>query len=444
MRSKENNGAIEPRPQRADADGSASSRSRMTRAQLRENVGVAFHSIRTQKARSLLTLLGVVIGVSSVIGVASIIEGLNNDVVGRIQMMGSKVFIVARIGPQFGRRSQEMRLRKYLKSSDARAIRESAPTAEFVAVFADRRGFSGHPNEVRYGNRLVNDIFLRGVDEFHSDAMTSMDVTQGRMISLHDRRHTRYVAVLGQAIAESLFPFIDPIGRTVRLNGLPFEVIGVFVRDEGLFGGPGIDQMITIPVSTFRKLYPEQRERAIAVSVRETSQIAQAVDETVSVLRRARKVSPRKENDFEIFMPEFFTRIWEQLTGALFLLTFSISSIALLVGGIGVMNIMLVSVTQRTREIGVRKAVGARGQDVRMQFLIEAVALTCLGGILGILAGNAVAWGAKLIFPPLPVAASWAWTLAAFAISVGIGLFFGSYPANRAARLDPIVCLRYE
>ena len=263
----------------------------MTRDQLRENIGIAFQSIRTQKARSLLTLLGVVIGVSSVIGVASIIEGLNNDVVGRIQMMGSKVFIVARIGPQFGHPSQEMRLRKYFVPSDAQEIRKSSPTAEFVTVFADRRGFA-RPNQVRYGNQLVSNVFLRGVDEFHSDAMTTMDVTQGRVISPYDSRHSRYVVVLGRAIAETLFPFTDPIGRTVRLNGLPFEVIGVFIRDEGLFGGPGIDQMVTIPLSTFRKLYPEQRENVIAVSVRETSQVGQAVDETVAALRRVRKVPP--------------------------------------------------------------------------------------------------------------------------------------------------------
>ncbi len=435
------NDSAGPPPQGAPDENER--RSKMTRDQLRENIGIAFQSIRTQKARSLLTLLGVVIGVSSVIGVASIIEGLNNDVVGRIQMMGSKTFIVARIGPQFGRRSQEMRLRKHLKSSDAQAIRESSPTAEFVTVFADRRAFA-NPSQIRYGNELVNEVFLRGVDEYHSDAMAVMDVAQGRVISPYDSRHSRTVIVLGRAISEALFPFIDPIGRTVRLNGLPFEVIGVFVRDEGLFGGPGIDQMVTIPLSTFQKLYPDQREHAIAVSVRETSQVGQAVDEAVAALRRSRKVPPRKENDFDIFMPEFFTRIWKQLTGALFLLTFTISSIALLVGGIGVMNIMLVSVTQRTREIGVRKAVGARGQDVRMQFLTEAVALTCVGGVIGILVGSGLAWGAKLVYPALPVAVSLVWVCIAFTISVSIGLFFGYYPANRAAGLDPIVCLRYE
>ncbi|MBG99654.1 MAG: ABC transporter permease [Solibacterales bacterium] len=411
---------------------------------LRGHIDVAFRSIRTQKTRSILTLLGVVIGVSSVIGVASIIEGLNKDVVGRIQMMGSKVFIVGRVGPQFGRPSQEIRQRKYLKSSDAQAIRESAPTVEFVTVFADRRRISSGSNEIRYRNRHVNGFFLRGVDEFHSDTITAMDVVQGRPISLQDRKHSRNVAVLGRAIAESLFPFTDPIGHTVRFNGLPFEVVGIFVRDEGLFGAPGIDQMVTIPLSTFHKLYPNQREHFIAASVRDTSQISQAVDETVSALRRVRKVPALRENDFEVFMPEFFARIWKQVTSALFLLTFSISSIALVVGGIGVMNIMLVSVTQRTQEIGVRKAVGARAQDIRMQFLIEAIMLTCLGGIVGILFGLSIAWGVKLVYPILPVAVSLVWVSVAFTISVGIGLFFGYYPANRAASLDPIDCLRYE
>ena len=394
----------------------------MTRDQLRENFGIAFQSIRTQKARSLLTLLGVVIGVSSVIGVASIIEGLNKDVVGRIQMMGSKVFIVVRTGPKFGRPSREIRQRKYLKLSDAQTIRESAPTVEFVTVFADRRGIDQGTTDIRYLNRHVSNVFLRGVDEFHSDTMTSMDVTQGRVISRQDQQRSRYVMVLGRAIAESLFPFTDPIGRSVRFNGIPFEVIGIFVRDEGLFGGPGIDQMVTIPLSTFRKMYPSRRnsEYTMAVSVQETSQVQKAVDETVAALRRVRKVPPRQENDFDIFMPEFFTRIWEQVTGALFLLTFSISSVALLVGGIGVMNIMLVSVTQRTQEIGVRKAVGARGQDIRMQFLIEAITLTCLGGIVGVVLGNSVTWGAQLVYPALPVTVSLFWVFIAFIIFVRI------------------------
>ena len=418
----------------------------MTTAQLKENVGVAFDSIRTQKFRSFLTLLGVVIGVASVIIVASIIEGLNNDVVGRIQMLGSKVFFILRVqNTPFGRLSEEMRLRKYLTYDDALAIRESCPNVEFATAFLNRAIFiGGHENEIRYRNQQVTSVILRGVDEHYSDAIPAFDAQEGRLISRYDQDHARFVVVLGQGIADSLFPHSDPVGRTVRLNGVAFEVIGIYVKDEGLFGGPGIDQFACIPYSTFHKLYPEIREHFMAISVRDTSQLHKAVDEVVSVLRRRRRVPAREENDFELAMPEFFAQMWAQTTGALFLLTFSISSIALLVGGIGVMNIMLVSVTQRTHEIGVRKAVGARRQDIRLQFLIEAMALTGAGGVIGILVGSGLGWVVTAIYPAMPVDVSAVWVFLGFTISVGVGLFFGYYPANRAAKLDPIVALRYE
>ena len=418
----------------------------MTTAQLKENVGVAFDSIRTQKFRSFLTLLGVVIGVASVIIVASIIEGLNNDVVGRIQMLGSKVFFILRVqNTPFGRLSEEMRLRKYLTYDDAVAIRESCPNVEFATAFLNRAVFiGGYENEIRYRNQQVTNVILRGVDDQYSDAIPAFDAQEGRLISRYDQDHARFVVVLGQGIADSLFPHSDPVGRTVRLNGVAFEVIGIYVKDEGLFGGPGIDQFACIPYSTFHKLYPEIREHFMAISVRDTSQLHKAVDEVVSVLRRRRRVPAREENDFELAMPEFFAQMWAQTTGALFLLTFSISSIALLVGGIGVMNIMLVSVTQRTHEIGVRKAVGARQQDIRLQFLIEAMALTGAGGVIGILVGTGLGWVVTAIYPAMPVDVSAVWVFLGFSISVGVGLFFGYYPANRAAKLDPIVALRYE
>jgi len=418
----------------------------MTRDQLKENIGIAFDSIRTQKMRSFLTLLGVVIGVASVITVASIIDGLNNDVVGRIQMLGSKVFFIGRVqNTPFGRLSEEMRLRKYLTYDDALAIRESCPTVEFATAFLNRAVFmGGHENEIRSRNQQVTSVILRGVDDQYSDAIPTFDAQEGRLISRYDQDHARFVVVLGQGIADSLFPHSDPVGRTVRLNGLPFEVIGIYVKDEGLFGGPGIDQFACIPYSTFHKLYPEIREHFMAISVRDTSQLHKAVDEVVPVLRRRRRVPPREENDFELMMPEFFTQMWEQATGALFLLTFTISSIALLVGGIGVMNIMVVSVTQRTHEIGVRKAVGARQQDIRLQFLIEAMALSGAGGMIGILVGTGLGWVLTAFYPAMPVDVSAVWVFLGFTISVGVGLFFGYYPANRAAKLDPIVALRHE
>ena len=215
-------------------------------------------------------------------------------------------------------------------------------------------------------------------------------------------------------------------------------------KDPGLFGGPGVDTFVIIPYSTFHKLYPESREHFLAVRARDPSLLPQAKDEVTHITRHLRRVPLSAENDFEVNTPDFLTDLWEQLTGALVLLTAVISSIGLLVGGIGVMNIMLISVTERTQEIGIRKAVGARRQDIRAQFLIEAITLTSFGGVLGIVLGTAVSWTVHLVFPLLPTEVSLLWVTLAFLISVSVGLFFGFYPANRAANLDPITCLRYE
>ena len=417
----------------------------MTSSQLRENVGVAFRSIQAQKVRSSLTLLGVVIGVSSVIGVAAIIEGLNRGVVGRIQALGSKVFMLSRLpAGTFGRPPEDIRLRKHFRFSDASRIKESSPSAEYVSAFTTRAAFFGDSNEVRYRNEQVTNVILRGVDHNYSAAIPMFDVSEGRTISRYDQDHARPVAVIGQGIASALFPQVDPIGKTIRLNGLPFDVVGVFFKDEGLFGGPGVDQFVCIPYATFHKLYPEIEEHFLAVSVRDTVDLPRAADEVISAARRIRKVRPTAENDFDLMLPEYFTRLWQQLTGALFILTFSISSIALLVGGIGVMNVMLVSVTQRTHEIGIRKAVGARRQDIRTQFVIEALALTSAGGVLGVLLGGGLAWLISEIYPILPIFVSPFWVVAGLSLAAGVGLFFGYYPASKAAQLDPIVCLRYE
>ena len=417
----------------------------MTSSQLRENVRVAFHSIQAQKVRSSLTLLGVVIGVSSVIGVAAIIEGLNRGVIGRIQALGSKVFILSRLpAGTFGRPREDIRLRKHFRFSDARRIEESSPSAEYVSAFTTRAAFFGDSNDVRYRNEQVTNVILRGVDHNYSAAIPMFDVSEGRTISRYDQDHARTVAVIGQGIAATLFPQTDPIGKTIRLNGLPFDVVGVFFKDEGLFGGRGVDQYVCIPYGTFHKLYPEIEEHVLAVSVRDTADLPKAADEVISAARRIRKVPPTAENDFDLLLPEYFARLWRQLTGALFILTFSISSIALLVGGIGVMNVMLVSVTQRTHEIGIRKAVGARRQDIRTQFLIEALALTSAGGVLGVLLGGGLAWLISEIYPILPIFVSPFWVVAGLSFAAGVGLFFGYYPASKAAQLDPIVCLRYE
>ena len=252
------------------------------------------------------------------------------------------------------------------------------------------------------------------------------------------------MVVLGDAIATALFPSTDPLGKVVRVNGRLMEVIGLMEKDPGLFGGPGADQVAVIPLGTFHKYYPEVRELLIAFIVDERAETGPAVNEATEAMRRVRRVPHNDENDFEIMSPEFLNNLWNQLTGALVLLTGVISSVGLLIGGVGVMNIMLISVTERTAEIGIRKAIGARKSDIRAQFLMEAMTLSGAGGLIGMVCGAAVAMLVRWLVPFVPATLSYLWAALGVTISVGIGLFFGYYPASRAANLDPVVCLRYE
>jgi len=417
----------------------------MTRDELKENFLAAMHTLQDRKGRSALTVLGIVIGVASVISVAAIIHGLNRHVGDRVQSLGSRVFFISRFPfGRFGRVPEHIRLRKQFKYEDAQFIRERCRSCEYVTAFGTRALFFGASNEIRAGRERVEEPILRGADPEYADAIPLFSVRDGRFVSHYDLEHSRYVCVLGDAVAGSLFPNVDPIGREVTLNGLRFEVIGVFEKDPGLFGTPGVDRFVIIPYSTFHKLYPEMKEHFIAVSVRDPMLLPRTLDEVTEIVRRLRRVPPHADSDFEVATPDFLSDLWSQLTGALVLLTAVISSIGLLVGGIGVMNIMLISVTERTQEIGVRKAVGARRQDIRAQFLIEAVTLTCFGGILGIMLGALTSAAVHLLFPSLPTQVSLLWVALGFLISASVGLFFGFYPANRAANLDPIVCLRYE
>ncbi len=417
----------------------------MTRDELKENFGVAMDTLRARKGRSALTVLGIVIGVTSVIAVAAIIQGLNRHVADRVQSLGSRVFFVSRLPfGKFGRPPEHIRLRKHFRYEDAQFIKEQCRSCEYATAFGTRAFFFGERNDIRAGREHVENPIVRGVDPEYADAIPLFAVRDGRFISPYDLEHSRFVCVLGAAVAGSLFPAVDPVGREVILNGLRFEVVGVFEKDPGLFGGPGVDRFVVLPYSTFHKLYPASKEHFIAVSVQDPSLLPRAQDEVTQIVRRLRRVPAHAPNDFEIATPDFLTNLWNQLTGALVILTAVISSIGLLVGGIGVMNIMLISVTERTQEIGIRKAVGARRQDIRVQFLIEAVTLTSFGGVLGILLGASVSWTVHSLFPSLPTEVSALWVTLGFLISASVGLFFGFYPANRAANLDPIVCLRYE
>jgi putative ABC transport system permease protein len=418
----------------------------MTRHELTENLLVALDTLRARKIRSALTILGIVIGVTSVISVAAIIDGLNGYIQSRIQSFGSRSFFVTRIPPGFTGLAplpQKVRLRKYLDPSDAQYLKETVDGLDVASAFANRIDLGNQKDTISYGSEQVQSLILRGTQPDYAAALPLFTVGEGRFISPFDEEHARNVAVIGNAIANSLFPMIDPVGKPVRLNGQLYEVIGVFEKDPGLFGGFGVDQFVCIPMSNFHKNHPDVRETFLIFTVRNDADLTTVRDSVVEAMRRRRHVPHNAENDFEVADPNFFIDLWNQLTGAMALLTGAIGSIGLLVGGIGVMNIMLISVTERTGEIGIRKAIGARKSDIRVQFLMEAVMLSGIGGALGVLMGGAISMTARAL-ASIPATVSPFWVVMGVAISVGVGLFFGYYPANRAANLDPIVCLRYE
>jgi len=418
----------------------------MTLAQTRENFLAALETLRSSKVRSALTVLGIVIGVSSVISMAAIIQGLNKFVQDRVERLGSRTYFISRFpfGTDPSRLPERIRTRKYLEYNYADIVREAAPDVHIVTTFGTRGFFFGDSNRIISGDRSVEKVVIRGAEPEYTEAIPLFSIERGRFISAFDQEHARPVVVLGAAISESLFPNTDALGKTVRINGAVYEVIGVFEHDQGLFFGPGVDIFVVIPLSNFKKQYPEAKELFMAFTVPENVNVETAHGEVIQALRRLRRIPAGKENDFELSSPDFLSNLWNQLTGALVILTTVISSIGLLVGGIGVMNIMLISVTERTQEIGVRKAIGARRRDVIWQFLTEAVVLTGVGGVVGVLLGGGISLLINLAVPSLPSSIPlWAVVLAV-GVSMSVGLFFGIYPAIKAARLDPVEALRYE
>lgn len=418
----------------------------MTRHEAVENLLVALDTLRSHKVRSGLTILGIVIGVTSVISVASIIDGLNRFVQAKVDSLGSRTYFISRLpgGTDPNRLPLKIRIRKYIEYPDASYLRESCPDIGTATAFGTRAFFTGQSNVVSYEGQRVERIFLRGAEPELAEAIPAYSVGQGRFMTRYDEDHARQVVVLGSDIADSLFPLTDPIGKIVHLNGGLFEVIGVFDKDSGFFSAVGINQFAMIPMSRFRKDYPEAKELAIAFTAKPGVDVEKAKGEVTEAMRRRRHVPFKAEDDFEIISPDFISALWKQLTGALVILTGIISSIGLLVGGIGVMNIMLISVTERTSEIGVRKAIGARRADIRVQFLFEATVLSCTGGAIGIALGAIFAFVIRSLLPSVPATLSLLWVILGVGISLAVGVFFGYYPANRAANLDPIVALRYE
>jgi len=419
------------------------------RLQFGENSRMALETVRNNKVRSFLTVLGVVIGVGAMIFVASILVGISRDVSAFLDDYGLDTFFIYRfdVGIRIGRMSAEERARKPLTLDDALAILEDCPHVKAVTAEVFPRfdpGVTRRPPPVaRYGTHEVSNIDFAGTTSAFQDVQNAR-LAQGRFFTDFEDLHRSDVAVIGDEINKAFFPANDGVGKTIIVDGVNYEVIGVLEKRKGTFlRDETADRVIRVPYHSYRRHYPTDDDHFLSAQAFPGSTAA-AEDEIRGVLRRRRSVPFNKPDNFSISTPEAIADQFRQIMSTVALMTVVVSSIGLLVGGVGVMNIMLMSVTERTHEIGVRKAIGAKRSDVIWQFLIEAIVLTGLGGLVGVVVGSGAAACLPLVFPTMPTSVPmWAVIVAVF-MAMSVGLFFGIYPAVKAARLDPVEALRYE
>jgi putative ABC transport system permease protein len=409
----------------------------------KETIKMALDTLRTNKLRSGLTILGIVIGVMTVIIISSVVNGLNNNVSSLVESLGTNVIWVFRFPVIGARPTTEMLTRKQMTYEDAMAMKD-LPHVVAVSPGLQYRDNSGQEGTVavKYGTKKMEGTVLEGDTPGVKDVY-DLNLKEGRFFNDSDLERAANVVVIGNDTADELFGTISPLGQDVTIAGMVFTIVGVMDKQKQAFGGgknPD-DNKAFFPVTTFHKIHPEILDYWISLKFDDQKNKALVQDELQELLRRRRKVKNEAPDNFAIFGTDSLTRLWDQITFGLFGLMLSLSAVGLLVGGVGVMNIMLVSVTERTREIGVRKAIGASKQTILTQFTLEAITLCAVGGFIGVFFGSAVALAVRLVFPSLlsPV-----WMAVAFISSCGIGLLFGIYPAWKAANLNPIDALRYE
>jgi putative ABC transport system permease protein len=400
-----------------------------------EAIGMGLQGIRAYKLRAFLTILGVVMGIMTVTGMSAIVAGLNASMAKQIASIGSSTIFIRPSAPGENVDDDEWRRRKGLTMDEVEmiaakpAVKSIAPL-QFVPI-----------ENVKYGPERARDAQVLGTTAAYEEVHDTY-VEKGRFLSNADVERSAHVVVLGVDIADALFPFVEPVDKVIALDGRPFTVIGV-LQKKGRFLFRSMDNIVLVPVNAIQK--QDRRFNFMMADVKPVSpgHMEAAIDQTREAMRRYRKLKYLQKDNFGIFSQDTLSDLYNQITGGIYMVMIAISSIGLLVGGVGVMNIMLVSVTERTREIGVRKALGATKRDILWQFLTEAMTLTGAGGIIGILIGAILAFLINT-FSPFPAVIQPTWVIIAFATSMIVGLTFGLWPAAKAARLDPIEALRYE
>ena len=412
---------------------------------LRLSAGMALNTVREHKMRSLLTVLGVIIGTSTMIAVGSIITGVNGVISEVTRSFGPDTIFAFQFNIGFrGDITSEEWKRKPLTWEQARAMGERCPSIAHVAPYLfspNTFGRGGWVDRVRYSNKELYNIEFAGTEEGYA-AGGAERMMYGRFFTNEENRRHEPVVVIGEHVHKALFQSGDPVDKWIEVDGHQFRIVGVMARMSASFPGQE-DRRVLLPYFTMRKMFPNANQ-IMFVIIGQPGQVNRAMDEAEMILRQMRKTPPNKPDDFWLSTGNQMLEDFHRITATVAIVMVVLSSIGLLVGGIGVMNIMLVSVTERTREIGIRKAVGARRADIVMQFLTEAVVLTGLGGFLGMSLGWIISLVFRLVFPNLPTSVPlWAAALGVL-VSVGVGLFFGTWPAMKAARLDPVVALQYE
>lgn len=410
----------------------------MARIHVGESISMAMGSLWSSKLRTFLTLLGIIIGVLTIIAVVSIIQGLNNYVYSKMAFYGANDFTVSKlsIGIRSLQEFREQMKRKNLLLDDMRLLRRQCKSCELIGASA------GTSRTVKYGPQSLKDVSIRGLTYVDHMIGNVLELERGRHLLKEDEDHSRNVCVIGADVIDKLFLYTDPLGQWIKIGQQNFLVVGLG-KEKGKILGMTQDNYVNIPITTFQKIYGSRRSIEINVHTSSQEQMENAQEEVRTILRSKRHLTFDRPDDFSFRTSESFIQIYKAATSGIYFAMIAIASIALVVGGIVVMNIMLVAVTERTKEIGIRMAVGARRMDILLQFLVEAAAISTVGGLIGILLGFLIARVVTLA-TSMPSTVDPVSIVVAIFVSTSVGIFFGLYPASKASKLDPIESLRSE